>query len=681
MTTRFELPRAVLIALTGLLASGVACERGDASTSPADAAVTVEVVAAAEDSEDATAPEDPAKWIAANYDKREARVPMRDGATLHTAIYTPREALRGGADLPILLFRTPYSVKPYGEGEMPDKLGPHPAMMRDGYIFVYQDVRGRFMSDGDFVNMTPHLATKAGPEDIDESTDTYDTIAWLLDEVEGHNGRVGQWGISYPGFYAAAGVIDAHPALTAVSPQAPIADWWYDDFHHHGAFLLPHLFNFISSFGRAREGLTTQWPERFDHGTHDGYEFFMRMGPVANANERYFHHEIAFWDEVMAHPNYDEFWQRRNLVPHLEAVETLGPAVMTVGGWFDAEDLYGPLHIYAALEGADANARNTLVMGPWRHGGWVRTEGASLGDVAFGSATSLAYQREVERRFFATELGHPVAAEYEGCAALPEALMFETGANRWRQFGQWPPETEARTLWLGAEGALADAAPSERTRSFDAFVSDPEHPVPFTTAIAKGMTREYMTDDQRFAARRPDVLVYQTEPLTEALTIAGPVTASLWVSTDQRDADWIVKLIDVLPDDAPDHEGLREGMHMSGYQMMVRSEVLRGRFRDDPSAPKPFNPNQPTEVRVPLQDVLHTFEPGHRVMIQVQSTWFPLVDRNPQAWVDSIYAAEADDFVAANHRVYRYAKRPSGVSFGVLPTGAAEPLECVAESR
>jgi putative CocE/NonD family hydrolase len=672
ISARASAPFAICLAVS---ATTLACERADMSAPPCEPAAVRELAVSLAPAE----PEDPSVWIAANYRKREVRIPMRDGATLFTVIYSPLEPKADA--LPMLMMRTPYAVGPYGEDRFPAKLGPHPAMMRDGYIFVYQDVRGRFMSDGEFVNMTPHRASKSAPTDIDESSDTHDTIAWLLDNVEGHNGRVGQWGISYPGFYAAAGIIDAHPALVAVSPQAPIADWWYDDFHHQGAFFLPHLFNFIYGFGQAREGHVQEWPARFEHGTPDGFEFFTRLGTAANANEQHFHGKIAFWDEVMAHPNYDAFWQARNLLPHLERVTKVGPAVMTVGGWFDAEDLYGPLHIYAALERADPSARNSLVMGPWRHGGWARTNGDQLGDVSFGHATSLHYQAEVERRFFAVELGHPVAAEYEGCGTLPDAYVFDTGSNRWRQLAQWPPASDPTSLWLAADGKLASQTPTSRKRSFDAFVSDPARPVPFTSAIAKGMTAEYMTDDQRFAARRPDVLVYETDVLTEALTIAGPITASLWVSTDQRDADWVVKLIDVFPDDAPDHDGLREGMHMGGYQMMVRSEVMRGRFREDPSTPKPFVPNQPTQVRVPLQDVLHTFEPGHRVMIQVQSTWFPLMDRNPQAWVESIYAATEADFAVAEHRVYRDAQHASTIEFGVMVTTAGQPLECAEPAR
>ncbi|GEM_PF-74365 len=664
---------AALAALTLPIAGG--CEAKNGTLAPGDAGTTTAALSPL-----TPAPKIGAEWVAANYEKRELRVPMRDGTTLFTVVYTPREALRaraGGGDLPLMLFRTPYSVGPYGEDEYPDKLGPQAAMMRDGYIFAYQDVRGRFMSDGEYLNMTPHVDDKHGPADVDESSDTYDTIAWLLEEIDGHNGRVGQWGISYPGFYAAAGVIDAHPALVAVSPQAPIADWWRDDFHHNGAFLIPHLFNFISRFGVAREGHTQEWAPPFEHGTPDGFAFFQRLGPARNANERYFEHALAFWDAVMDHPNYDEFWRRRDLLPHLAEVESLGPAVMTVGGWFDAEDLYGPLQIYKTLEGADPKGDNRLVMGPWRHGGWARSRGDSLGDVSFGGPTSPLFQAEVERRFFATELEHHSADEFEGCAALPEAFVFETGANQWRQFDHWPPQdTTPDTLWFGSEGRLLAQAPGDR-RGADRFVSDPAKPVPYTTAVAKGMTREYMSDDQRFAAQRPDVLVYQTEPLTAPLTLAGPITADLWVSTDQRDADWIVKLIDVFPDDAPDHDGLRAGMHMGGYQMMVRSEVVRGRFRDDPAKPEPFTPKRPTEVSVPLQDVLHTFEAGHRVMVQVQSTWFPLIDLNPQAWVDNIYMARDDDFVAAVHQIYRDQRHASSIQFGRLPAGEAQPLSCV----
>ena len=594
------------------------------------------------------------QYIAAHYDKLEVRIPMRDGAKLFTTIYTPKNA---AGPVPIMLKRTPYSVAPYGADAMPTQMGPSETMAHKDWIFVYQDVRGRFMSEGKFLNMTPHVSD-ADKDAVDESTDTYDTVAWLIDNVEGHNGRVGQWGISYPGFYAAAGMINAHPALRAVSPQAPIADWFFDDFHHHGAFFLPHAFNFLAVFGQKRRGPTTEWPPRFEHGTTDGYAFFKELGPLKNANERYLGGDIAFWNAITEHPNYDDFWAARNLLPHLHDV---APAVMTVGGWFDAEDLYGPLHIYDAIEAKNADVSNMLVMGPWQHGGWARTSGRRLGNIDFGADTSHYYQTEIEARFFEHHLQDGPNPE------LPEAFMFETGRNTWRQFDAWPPNTESRTLYFGADGALGSDKPTSR-RASDSYVSDPEHPVPFTEDIAPRMTREYMTDDQRFASRRPDVLTYQTEPLTEPLTIAGPLIAKLFVSTTGRDADFVVKLIDVFPNDArmPDEDGTI--LPLSGYQMMVRSEVFRARFREDYSKPKPMKPGAVETVSVPLQDVLHTFEPGHRVMIQVQSTWFPLVDINPQSWVDNIFEADEGDFVSATHTVHRGATHASSVSFGVLPS-------------
>jgi putative CocE/NonD family hydrolase len=605
------------------------------------------------------APEDGVAWVREHYEKQEVRIPMRDGVTLFTSIYRPRDRSRA---VPILYTRTPYSVAPYGEDAHRDGVGPSRTLMERGYVFVYQDVRGCFQSEGQFMDMRPHRASKQGAE-IDESTDTWDTIEWLLHNVEGHNGRVGMWGISYPGFYAAAGMIDAHPALRAVSPQAPIADWYFDDFHHHGAFFLPHAFNFFATFGRVREGLHSEWGPRFEHGTPDGYEFFLRLGALANANERYFHHEVPFWDELVKHPDYDEFWRERNLLPHLRNV---APAVMTVGGWFDAEDLYGPLQIYRTIEAQDPDAFNVLVMGPWGHGGWARTPGDRLGNVDFEGEQSLFYQREIEAEFFE----HWLEGDGTSPPDLPEAYVFETGANHWRRFDAWPPAGQAHTLWLGADHALAPVAPTART-SFDEFVSDPAHPVPFTEAVATGMTKEYMTDDQRFAARRPDVLHWVGEPLTGPLTLAGPLTAELWVSTSEADADWVVKLVDVFPGDAPDHPQLAAGQHMGGYQMMVRSEVIRGRYRDGYETPKPFVEGRPTRVRLPLQDVLHTFEPGHRVMIQVQSTWFPLVDRNPQKWVKNVFEARDEDFVAATHRVWHEAKHPSRIEAVVIPTPPA----------
>ncbi len=601
---------------------------------------------------------DEASFIRKHYVKHEYRVPMRDGVKLFTTVYAPRDRSQ---PYPILLFRTPYSCSPYGEDRYRKRLGSGRHMAEEGFIFVYQDVRGRFMSEGEFVNMRPHIDEKKSPADVDESSDTFDTIDWLLKHVPNHNGRVGMWGISYPGFYAAAGMIDHHPALVAVSPQAPIADWWFDDFHHHGALFLPHAFGFLYVFGPPRPEPTTEWPERFKFPTPDGYRFFLDLGPMRNVNERYYHHNIAFWDRIVEHPNYDGFWQARNLLPHLHDV---APAVMIVGGWFDAEDLYGALNIYRSIEEKNPDVFNMLVMGPWVHGGWARTPGDRVGNVYFGSETSMFYRERMELPFFRYYL------KDEGKLDLPEAFVFETGRNRWRRFDDWPPAgVEMRKLFFREDGGLSFEGPGGEGMIFDEYISDPDKPVPFTETITTRMTKEYMTDDQRFAGRRPDVLVYQTEPLEHPVTFAGPITADLWVSTSKTDADWVVKVIDVFPPDAEDFPGIEKRMHTGGYQMMVRSEVIRGRFRDSDEHPRPFVPDQPTRVRLPLQDVLHTFKPGHRIMVQVQSTWFPLVDRNPQTYVDNIYLAREEDFTQAVHRVYRSQAYASHLQVGVLPPG------------
>ena len=596
-------------------------------------------------------------FIRDNYDKAEYQIPMRDGARLFTSVYSPKDTSQ---TYPVLMRRTPYSVSPYGEDNYPSSIGPSDVLARDLYIFVYQDVRGCFMSEGTFVNMTPHLAEKTTDQDIDESTDTYDTIEWLINNVGNNNGKVGLWGISYPGFYAASSMIDAHPALAASSPQAPIADWWYDDFHHHGATFLPHAFGFMYIFGQPRPELTTEFGQRFVFPTPDGYQFFLDLGSLANVDERYFNDTVAFWtDGMVAHPNYDEFWQSRNILPHLNNV---APAVMTVGGWFDAEDLYGPLNIYRSIEEKNPDAFNILVMGPWVHGGWARTTGEAIGNVRFGAQTSIFYRENIEAPFFNYHL------KGEGQLELPEAYVFETGANEWRIFDDWPPQqAEAASLYLTEDGRLSFDPPGNQGDAYDEYESDPANPVPFTSDIATGMTQEYMTDDQRFASRRPDVLVYQTEVLEEDITLVGPLLADLWVSTSGTGSDWIVKLIDVLPADAPDRGNLPRGMHMGDYHMMVRSESIRGRFRNDPANPEPFIPHRPTKVELPLQDVLHTFKRGHRIMIHIQSTWFPLVDRNPQTYVDNIFLAEEEDFIEATQRVYRSAQRPSQVHVGILP--------------
>jgi hypothetical protein len=597
-------------------------------------------------------------YARAHYGKREVRVPMRDGVELFTSIYVPADTTQ---ELPILLCRTPYGCAPYGAHAYRDTIGPSELFMQSGWIVVYQDVRGAYQSGGTFVDVRPHLERGADgqPRDArltDEATDTYDTIAWLLANVGNNNGKVGMWGISYPGFYAAAGMVHHHPALVAVSPQAPIADWYFDDFHHHGALFLPHAFNFLARFGRPRPEPVSARDFRLEHGTQDGYQFFLELGPLANVNTQWFHGEVAFWNELCAHPDYDAFWEARNLKPDLVHV---APAVLTVGGWYDAEDLYGALHVYRAIEDQNPGITNTLVMGPWSHGEWARGTGERLGVERFGAPTAEFYRREIELAFFERQLKSVERAP------LPEAYVFETGVNRWRTFDAWPPRERAeKSLWLQPAGALAfDPA---KSAGFVEYVSDPAEPVPYTEDIAIGMTRDYMTDDQRFAERRPDVIAFQTDVLTEDLTLAGPLEAELWVSTSGTDSDWIVKLVDVLPQDAKSPKDLPVNRSWSGAQRMVRSEVLRGRYRSSYAKPEPFVPGEPARVKVVLQDVLHTFAKGHRVMIQVQSTWFPLVDRNPQTFVKNIFEARAEDFVKATQRVYYGAEHASRVKIGVL---------------
>ncbi|MBL8900587.1 MAG: CocE/NonD family hydrolase [Planctomycetes bacterium] len=590
--------------------------------------------------------------LQARYEKREVLIPMRDGVRLFTSIYLPRDRSQRW---PILMRRTPYGVRPYGADAYPQLLGPHAAFDAAGYAFVLQDVRGCYRSEGEFVNVRPHRTRKATPQEIDESSDTYDTIEWLLANLPESNGRVGMWGISYPGFYAAAGMIDAHPALKAVSPQAPVADWWYDDFRHHGAFFLAHAFNFFARFGKVRPEPTSERSFPFAHGTRDGYAFFLGLGRLIDADERWYGGGVPFWDELLQHDIYDEFWRERNIVPHLKNV---APAVLTVGGWYDAEDLYGPLAIYHAVEQRNPGIENSLVMGPWVHGGWARGTGESLGDLHFGAARSLEYQRDVELPFFERHL-----RERRELPPPAEATVFDTGSLQWQHLPRWPPaDAIARPLYFRERSSLAFARPEQTTGEVrDSFVSDPAKPVPFSETISVDMLREYMVDDQRFAARRPDVLVYELPVLEQDLVVAGPVQVELWVSTTERDADWIVKLIDVHPHDAQDTPATRPGRAMSSYHQHVRGEVFRGRFRERADKAVPFEPNVPALVRFPLWDVLHTFKKGHRLQLQVQSTWFPLVDRNPQRWVEHIHEAQEEDFVRATHTLHRSALHASRV--------------------
>ncbi len=598
-----------------------------------------------------------AEVVRNRYTKREVLIPMRDGVQLFTAIYTPKDTSR---PYPILMQRTPYSVFPYGEKAFPAQLGLSAQFQEEGFIFVYQDVRGRMMSEGEFVNMRPQGAVSGAT--VDESTDTYDTLEWLLKHVKGHNGRVGQWGISYPGFYTAVGMLSGHPALKAVSPQGPIVDWFQgDDFHRNGALWLPHAFNFMVSFGKPRPAPTSAWPSPLDHGTSDGYEWFLRLGSTGAT--RQYTKDVAFWNEMLDHPTYDDFWQARNLRPQLKEVR---PAVLTVGGWFDAENLYGALQVFQTLDRQSPATDNRLVMGPWSHGGWERTRGDHLGPVQFGADVSEWFQAEVLFPFFMRHLKDtkdPVPAK---------ATIFETGANRWHRFDTWPPkDTKASTFYFHSDGRLSF---TQLTPDYgaDSFISDPAKPVPFVEQVAIGMPKEYMTADQRFAGRRMDVLVFRTEVLAEDLTLAGPLLPDLFVATTGTDADWVVKLIDVYPDDFrnPDFE---EGgpawdptpNPMGGYQQLVRGEVMRGKFRDSLEKPAPFTPGLPTRVAWTMNDIFHTFRKGHRVMVQLQSTWFPLMDRNPQVFMD-INQAQPGDYKKATHTVFHDAARPSGIGVGIF---------------
>jgi putative CocE/NonD family hydrolase len=604
-------------------------------------------------------------YIKSHYTKYEHLIPMRDGVKLFTSVYVPKD---DSQTYPILLMRTPYSVAPYGVDKYPDTFRLNPAFMKAGYIFVNQDVRGRWMSEGEYVNIRPHTVSRRGDKDIDESTDTYDTIDWLVKNVKGNNGKVGQWGISYPGFYTVCGMIDAHPALKAASPQAPVTEWFIgDDWHHNGAFMLPHAFNFMFGFGKARPEPTRKFGRTpFDHETPDGYKFFLEMGPLKNADKKYYKGEIAFWNEVMQHGSYDDFWKARNVRQHIKNIK---PAVLTVGGWFDAENLFGALETFKHAEANNPpKAGNHLVMGPWVHGGWNRQDGDKLGDVQFNAKTAEFYRDKIEFPFFEYHLKSTLTPQH------PKAWVFETGTNTWRKYDAWPPkEATATSYHLGADGKLRSAsdagqrvsAGANGAAAFDEYVSDPAKPVPFINKTTIGMAQEYMTADQRFAAARPDVLVYQTGVLTNDLTIAGPIEVELYVSTTGTDADWVVKVIDVYPDDYPDPDPNPTQVKMGGYQQLVRGDVFRGKFRNSFEKPEPFEPGKPTLVKFKLPDTLHAFRPGHRLMIQVQSTWFPLIDRNPQTFCD-IYTADEKDFQKQTHRVYHDASHPSHVTFGVL---------------
>jgi uncharacterized protein len=593
--------------------------------------------------------------IREHYTKHEFRIPMRDGIKLFTAVYVPKDASQS---YPFLIDRTPYGVRPYGSDQYPRRLGPAPNFVRDGFIFVEQDTRGRYLSEGTFVEMTPEKDVKKSPSDVDESSDAYDTIEWLLHHIPNNNGKAGIWGISYPGFFAAAAMIDSHPALKAASPQAPVTDLYMgDDAYHNGAFMLEANFGFYTFFKPRTEIAPPPavFP-RFDYGTTDGYEYFLRMGPLSNGR-KLLKEKSSYWDDQIDHPTYDNFWKVRNISAHINNVHC---AVLTVGGWFDAEDLVGPGKIFRAVSEADSGTSDKLVFGPWVHGGWAATDGDRLGDVSFAAKNSDFYNERILLPFFRQYLKDAEDAR------LPTGFMFETGTNVWRKYTSWPPKnTEPRTLYFHEGGQLSFDPPGDSKTGFDEYVSDPDHPVPFVDMASTEVPQVYMDADQRFAAKRPDVLVYQTPPLEEDITVAGPVSPRLWVSTSGTDSDFVVKLIDVYPMDYPNPEPNPRDVEMGGYQQLVRGEPFRGKFRNSFEKPEPFVSNQPTPLDFALPDINHTFRRGHRIMVQIQSTWFPLTDRNPQKFVNIPDATQAD-FQNATERLYYSKQNASAIVLPVL---------------
>ncbi len=588
--------------------------------------------------------------VKSHYTKSEFRIPMRDGVRLFTAVYAPKDS---STKYPILVTRTPYGVAPYGTDAYPGKLGPSASFAQDGFIFVYQDVRGRFMSEGQFMDMRPEKDVTNGAGDIDESTDAFDTIDWLLKNVPNNNGKVGLIGTSYPGFYTSAGMINAHPALVAASPQAPMSDIYMgDDAYHNGAFFLLSNFSFYTSFGKQNNPELPHPEKDFEYRTNDGYRFYLAMGPLINSDERYFRYRNPYWTDTILHPNYDAFWRQRDVLPHLKNIT---PAVLVVGGWFDAEDLSGTFKTFRAIKTQSPATAETLVMGPWAHGGWNSGRGDKLGDISFGANNSLFFHDEIELPFFRHYLKNAPDPD------LPKAYVFETGTNIWRKKDQWPPANASpQRLYFAAHGQLSEQAPREKPgeneSAFDEYMSDPSHPVPFFSKPTLEMNAEYMDADQRFVRGRADVLTYETTPLSHDITVAGPISPALFVSTTGSDSDFIVKVIDVYPSDAA-------GV-LSGYEQLVRGEPFRGKFRNSFEHPEPFRPGDVQQIHFTMPDVYHCFRKGHRIMVQIQSSWFPLMDRNPQTFTD-IPTAKPSDFVKATERIYRSKNAASFIELNV----------------
>ncbi len=607
----------------------------------------------------------PEDYVRSHYTKYEFRIPMRDGKHLFTSVYVPKDTAAG--PYPFLMDRTPYSVAPYGEDQYPKSLGPSEEFQRSGYIFVYQDVRGRWMSEGTFVEMRPHIDDKKSPQDVDDASDTYDTIEFLLKHVQNNNGKVGIWGISYPGFYTSASMIDSHPALVAASPQAPMTDLFLgDDGYHGGAFMLSANFGFYGPFFHPQTEPQTPKPVvPFDFGTPDSYQFYLKAGNIMNLDKLYLKGSNWLFNDQAKHDTYDAYWQARDLSRHMKNVKC---AVLVVGGWYDAEDLSGPYRTFYATSKLNPETPTTLVEGPWVHGGWARGDGNHLGDVQFNSKTSEYFRASIQFPFFEHYLKGKGAAQ-------PKAVVFETGTNVWRDFDAWPPkQATARTLYFHAGGKLSFDPPTE-AQSRDEYVSDPNHPVPFVGYTTDTVPQRYMVDDQRFASYRPDVLVYESDPLQEDVTIAGPISPKLKVASSSTDSDFDVKLIDVYPENYPDTtDGASTGkrvldappLHMGGYQQLLRGEPFRAKFRNSWEKPEALVPEKLTDINYTMPDLFHTFRRGHRIMVQVQSSWFPLTDRNPQIFTD-IPTASPDQFTKATEQVFHQKDAASGVEVLVMP--------------
>jgi uncharacterized protein len=589
------------------------------------------------------------------FEKKEVMIAMRDGAKLHTEIYTPRDTKE---PLPILMDRTPYGVSG-GPGGYSRYLYGAQDLYPDRYILVYQDIRGRYGSEGDF-EMNRPLHDRKDPKGVDESTDTYDTIEWLVKHVGKNNGRVGIRGISYDGFLAAMAMVNPHPALKAVSEQACMGDTWMgDDFFHNGAFRLSYGFEYAESMEAPKEDFS------FEFDKFDMYEWFLRLGPLSNANARYLHGKIPTWNNFVRHPAYDNFWQIHAIEAGLKQATVPN---LNVAGWWDQEDFYGPMRTYENLEKVDAKHLNYVVVGPWNHGGWSRGAGDSLGEIPFGSNTAEYFRQKVEAPWFAYWLHD------QGSLPLKEALLFQTGSDAWTSFDAWPPkEAQKKNLYFGEGGKLSfDAPKTKETEAFDAYLSDPAHPVPYRHRPVDitypkdhpGNWYTWLVEDQRFVDNRPDVLTWQTDELRDDVTIAGDVTAKLFASTTGTDSDWVVKLIDVYP------QKVESDWVLSGYELMIADEIFRGRYRKSFEKPEPIVAGEITPYTIDLHTADHVFKKGHRIMVQVQSTWFPLYDRNPQKFVPNIFEAKDSDYQKATQKIYRSPEYPSSVEISIVPESA-----------